>query len=383
MTNPSLLDRTRFTYLTIIAVGTLYIPQPNLPRIAENLALSSSNAALLTTTAFLPLIAMPLFFGFILEIVNVRVILHASLLSLLLTNILIFIFSDSFQTILVLRFFQGVAVSGILISVTTYLSKNAKPENLSSLLSLYVASTIFGGFVGRVLSAVIAMLISWPYTFLFGAINAFICIIMIGRTHININELLPNAEMPALRTIYALLLDKNIAGVLIIIFCCFFSFSSIVNFFPFYLTRLHPGLPEIEIGFIYTGYLVGAGTALFSSRFIRLIGSLRNAVIFGMILLSISIVGWFTTAILAIFMSMILTCASMFLIQSILTGHVNSYFRNLKAVANGIYIAAYYTGGAAGSFFPGLVYDRYGWSGLLIMDLLILAIGMLSAGLLK
>ncbi|MCL4527379.1 MAG: MFS transporter [Gammaproteobacteria bacterium] len=381
---PDLLDRSRFVYLTVVSVGTLYVPQPILPNIAKDLLLTNSEAALLTTAAFLPLSVLPLAHGAFLELIKSRTILYASLTSLLITNMAIFVFSHYFLLIMVFRLTQGIAISAILTFLTSYLSKNGRAENLNKLMSWYVASTIIGGFLGRISSAVITSLASWQYTFLFDAANATLCVIMIGRTHVN--ELSTNMDKTGVWTISAFgvqIRDHTVISILAIIFCCFFVFSSILNFFPFHLKQLYSGLTEYEIGLMYSAYPLGATAALLAPRFIGLHGTVRKAVISALTLFGSAIACWFLPSIPVMFMSMVMTCVSMFLVQAMLTGFLNGYVSNRKAVANGMYIAAYYSGGTAGSYLPGLVYDRFGWSKFLVVDLLVLAVAMIFAGRLK
>jgi predicted MFS family arabinose efflux permease len=51
-----------------------------------------------------------------------------------------------------------------------------------------------------------------------------------------------------------------------------------------------------------------------------------------------------------------------FLAQAIATGHVSQIARQDRAVASGIYLASYYSGGLVGSLVLGQVYDRLGWT---------------------
>jgi predicted MFS family arabinose efflux permease len=72
-----------------------------------------------------------------------------------------------------------------------------------------------------------------------------------------------------------------------------------------------------------------------------------------------------------------------FLAQAIATGHVSRTARQDRAVASGIYLASYYTGGLIGSLVLGQVYDRFGWPACVAVLIAALALAALSARALK
>ncbi len=72
------------------------------------------------------------------------------------------------------------------------------------------------------------------------------------------------------------------------------------------------------------------------------------------------------------FAFMFVFCTGMFLVHTILSGYLNKLSKQNKALTNGIYLSFYYTGGAIGSFFPGIIYKLYGWDFFLLIMLIIL-----------
>ena len=74
---------------------------------------------------------------------------------------------------------------------------------------------------------------------------------------------------------------------------------------------------------------------------------------------------------------MFVFAAGMFALHSVLSGYMN-HLSERKGLISGLYISAYYTGGALGSFLPGLFYHSTGWSGfvVLLMAMVLLLVGM-------
>jgi len=48
--------------------------------------------------------------------------------------------------------------------------------------------------------------------------------------------------------------------------------------------------------------------------------------------------------------------------HSLLSGFVNTLTHENKAIANGLYISFYYTGGTLGSFLPGIFIRDFSWT---------------------
>jgi YNFM family putative membrane transporter len=67
----------------------------------------------------------------------------------------------------------------------------------------------------------------------------------------------------------------------------------------------------------------------------------------------------------------------MFTLHSVLSAFLNHLETERKGLINGLYVSAYYCGGAMGSYLPGFIYQGVGWSAFIAFLLLLLA--MLTA----
>ena len=70
--------------------------------------------------------------------------------------------------------------------------------------------------------------------------------------------------------------------------------------------------------------------------------------------------------------SMLLFAAGMFTLHSVLSAFLNHLETERKGLINGLYVSAYYTGGALGSYLPGFLYLGFGWSSFIAFLLLLL-----------
>lgn len=73
----------------------------------------------------------------------------------------------------------------------------------------------------------------------------------------------------------------------------------------------------------------------------------------------------------------------MFLVHSLAASEINKLNKKNKSIVNALYMTFYYGGGVMGSYFPGLIYQKYGTSALLLCLFVISSLGLFMVLLLK
>ncbi|MCB0165810.1 MAG: MFS transporter [Anaerolineae bacterium] len=347
---------------TILVFCTIYPPQVLLPFFAERYAVTESQAALLTAITMIPLGIAPLSYGYILESISAVKLLKWSILGLAVTQLLFVMaemLTNSFALLIVIRFGQGLLLPAAMTSLMTYLSGASEGQRLQRAMSIYVAATIVGGYAGRLLTGLTAEYVGWRYYY-FGLtvllIGNFVALGWLKK------EMTVKTGRPNPRIILDTLRGGDYLKIYGVIFCVFFVFSSFLNYLPFRLTALWGHPSESMIGFMYSGYLVGVTISLISPRLVTAFGSAINAIIAGIIGLAITLLVTMTASTWLLFGTLLIFCGSMFLVHSVAVGLVNRLARENKGVVNGLYVAFYYSGGVLGSYLPGLIYERFGWS---------------------
>jgi YNFM family putative membrane transporter len=116
------------------------------------------------------------------------------------------------------------------------------------------------------------------------------------------------------------------------------------------------------IGFAYVGYLAGLFVSLRATRIRQALGSEARVYLAGAVLYGGGLGLFALPSIGGVYLAMFVFCGGMFLLHTRLSGEVNHLAHEHKGVANGIYIAAYYLGGALGSWLPAELYRHLGWS---------------------
>ena len=367
-------------FITILALSALYAPQPLLPVLASQFAVSRDIAATLTTVAFLPLSIAPLAYGYILESFTPRQMLRVAVFLLALSEFL-FMVGDSFAVLLGLRFFQGLLIPAMLTALMTYVSIETESSQIRRAMAIYIASTIMGGFLGRLMSGTIATMFGWRYSFLLLGISLLIGFCLLGKLKPGSR---PQTIKPKADLIATILRQKTYLKIYVTVFCFFFVFAAIMNFLPFRVTELDNTASEMRIGFMYSGYALGVFTAIYSVQIADRLGGAVRAMIFGLIFFALALFGMIVPDTLVLFLFMFLFCGSLFLVHSVASGHLNSLASENKGMVNGLYVAFYYCGGMFGSSLPGFVYRAFGWSMFILVLVAVVGFGLITvASLLK
>ena len=362
-------------YCTLVGFAVLYAPQPLLPLLAEQWGRPVGDTALLTTTTMIPLALGPLVYGYVLEHVSTKHMLSAGFGVLTLAQFALSQGPD-YPVFFALRTLEGMMLPAIFTALMTYSSAAGGPHKTRRNITIYIAATIAGGFSGRVLSGVMTDLFDWQAAFLLWACAALLATVLttrlasdprlrLGRVH------LAEIRRLARRPVYA----EGLASA----FLLFFVFAAMLNFLPFHMRDNDPQISQSAIALVYTGYLVGVLISLASLRLIRLFGGERRTLVAG------SLVYLCGTAAFALpgnrfaYLSMLVFAAGMFTLHSVLSAFLNHLETERKGLINGLYVSSYYAGGALGSYFPGFLYQYFGWTSfILLLVLLLLGLTALS-----
>ncbi len=357
---PSVSKYVYFT--TVVTFCSLYAAQPIQPLFQQEFQLSDFQAILFTTLMMAPLGVAPLFYGYLLESFSAKVMVRWALFLLGILEIF-FSLAGDYVTLLIIRAVQGLMIPAILTSIMSYISYSTSKERVQHAIATYIAATILGGFLGRFLSGLCTDLFGWRFFF-------FVLGLLLLLNSYLLKGMVRDAKMsyarPKLGEIVGLLKAKEFFWLYTSIFCLFFVFAALMNFLPFELKRINPAFGETGIGLLYLGYSMGIVVSLNTRRIINRFGNESDAIGAGILVFGISILFFLIENYMVMFITMFVFCAGLFTAHSLLSGFVNKLARQNKAIANGLYISFYYTGGTLGSVLPGAIFQRYGWKIFLI-----------------
>ncbi len=333
----------------------MYATQPLQPLLSREFNVSIVHASFFTAVIMMFLAIAPIMYGYLLEHVNAKRVLIIASIILFITNIILS-FSTTYSLFLIARIIEASVIPAILTACMSILASDK--INIKKNMSIYVAATVFGGLVGRVLSGFIATEFGWRMVFVSLSFALLLGLYLIKQLSFDTQA---KMNKPKLFDIITILKDRRFAVVYTLMFTVFFVFAGILNVLPFRIKEQIPDITETQIGLLYLGYGVGIIVSLFIHKIVALFKKELRAIIFGIITLIISIFLFLSKTPLVIFAVVFLLCLGMFIVHTVSTRIANSLQESQKALTSGMYLTFYYLGGAVGSILPAMVYATFGW----------------------
>lgn len=356
-------------YCIIIILSVMYATQPIQPLLAKQFNVSIIKASQFTAVIMLFLAISPIIYGYILEKINVKKMLINSSIILFITNIFLGL-STSYESFLFFRVIEALVVPAILTSLMSILA-NIDKENIKFNMSIYVASTVFGGLVGRIFSGFIATNLSYEFVFYSLSLAILVSIYFISRLSY---EGEATISKPKITDVMEILKDKRFLVIYFLMFCVFFVFSGVLNILPFRVKEISSNVSEFQISLLYLGYGMGILISLNSSKIVKYFKNELNTILFGLIFFLFITIFLIQENIIFIFLIIFLFCVGMFTVHTVSTGLANSMKESQKSLTSGMYLSFYYLGGALGSFLPSIIYEKFGWNVVIYMFCIILLI---------
>lgn len=350
---------------TVCGISSIYAPQPLLPLLAATFGVTRATASLALTATMLPLGLAPLVYGFFLDAVPSKPLIAGSLGLLALATGGLCLCPD-FGWFLGLRAVQGLLAPALLTALMTYLATAAPPDRLRRVMAAYIAVTVLGGFFGRFFSGLAAEALGWRLPFAALAAALALC----AGACLTLPRDARTAFSPIrFRHAPQVLQRPGFLAAYTVIALLFFVFSGMLNLLPFRLGELEGGYSPLRAGVMYAGYLMGILACLTSHRLAGVCGGPARAMAAGAAVVVAAAAVFALPSQAALCGSVFVLCAGMFAAHSVAPGVLNGAEREHKGLVNGLYISFYYSGGALGSFLPGLALGRFGFgaaAGLLV-----------------
>jgi len=340
----------------------MYATQPLQPLLANEFSISITKASQFTAVIMLFLGISPIIYGYILEKTNAKKMLIKASIVLFISNILL-AQASSYEFFLFFRTLEALVIPAILTSLMSILA-NIDKKNIKHNMSIYVASTVFGGLIGRVFSGFIATNISYEYVFY--ALSFFILVSIFFIKKLSY-EGEASIVKPKISDISLILKDKRFLILYVLMFCVFFVFAGILNILPFRVKDISSDISEFQISLLYLGYGMGILVALNLKRIIKRFNNEVNTIIAALFLFVFATFVLLSQNTVLLFLFIFLFCLAMFTIHSVCTGLANSMKTSSKSLTSGMYLSFYYLGGAFGSYVPSLIYETYGWNVLVYL----------------
>ncbi|MBY0790569.1 MFS transporter [Corynebacterium pseudokroppenstedtii] len=370
-THVSFVTKSAVVLLGMTALLNLYSTQPILGDIAAWAHIPTTDAAwtISTTTAGVAITAP--FAGMLSDRVGRRrvIVVAVATMAVLTAAALT---SWSYPALLAFRCAQGMCCPFVFAVVVAYIGEEYEPSTASTLNALYVAGTALGGFLGRMVAAILSDWTgSWRLSFLGNAVILAVTLAVtywglpperqfirtvdrgVGGFFVNAGRLLRKPRIVMTVLVGFALLFQQVAS---------FTFASLALECPPF------SLSTSTIGLIFVVFLIPTVT---TPRFGALMDRWgpRWAFVASQ---SVSVGGLVLTLVPTIptmIVGLALSCVGVFAGQAAGTLMVGRLATGARSTGVGLYLTGYYVGGAFGGVAPISFYSTAGWTAVVVLVL--------------
>ena len=270
-------------------------------------------------------------------------------------------YASSFAEVLAWRFVEGMLIPVVFATSVAYIGDRWSGATVTEVTSLYVAGTVLGGFAGRFVTGVMTDYVGWREAFELLAVLS----LMVGGF---IQFLLPasRARTQRVRTCSSSVFRKPLLVAYAVGFCVLFSQVAAFTYAGLYL-----GLPPFNLGPAALGTLYAV--FLLALIVIPIAGRLSKARPHAQLLSIAALLGVVGSVMTllpflwSIVLGLALSSTGVFLAQAAANAFTTSSAGDNKAGAVGVYLTCYYLGGSCGAIVPGLLWERWGWVGCVVL----------------
>mgnify|MGYP003488503648 FL=1 len=272
-------------------------------------------------------------------------------------------FAPPFETMIVLRGIEGLALGGLPAVAVTALAETVHPRTLGAAVGSYVAGTTLGGLIGRLVAGAVADQLGWRLGLaavaILAAAAAVAFVFVVPKTAI--------PQPPGTRILGGLIANVRNTGVLVLVLQAFLlmgGFVAVYNTLAFRLEQAPYNLNLMQVSWLFLAYLAGAISSNWVWRFARTrpptgVLLVCLAVMLGGVGLTMLSPLW------AIIVGLVLFTAGFFGAHSIASGLVGrrAAGRPGASQAPPLYNLGYYGGSSLLGWAGGTAFAAAGWNG--------------------
>lgn len=366
----------------VATFAQLYSPQGLLPLISTDLAVTADQAALLVSASTIGLAAAVIPWSFVGDRLGRKPAMTLSIIAACLFGLGATL-APSFGVILAFRVLEGVALGGVPALAMAYLNEEVHPKSAGQSAGTFIAGTVIGGLLGRIVAAPIGEWSHWRVGMgivLILAVASAICFLTLTpaakkfqptTTSLRkaIASITTNLRSPVLNVMY-------LQGMLLM-----GGFVAIYNFLGFHLLEEPFNLPVTVVSLLFLAYLMGtftspwAGSLASKYRPSRVLMVLTGIMILGVLLTLVENL-W------VLLFGLLIFTGAFFGAHSVASGWAGAAAEGGRAQSTSLYNLYYYTGSSIFGWLGGIFLTDYGWTGTVLMTAGLACLALLATALL-
>lgn len=351
----------------VCAFLELYCTQPLLPLLAHIFHASKTGVSLTVSAATLGVAISAPFFGALTERLPRKRVIVVSLVGVSIPTLMAAT-ATSLGQLIFWRFLEGITLPGIFAVVVTYIGEEWPADRLALIMSFYVSGTALGGFLGRLMSGILAEFFNWRISFLtLGAVSlagaaAVAAWLPPGQRRPGVVALRQSSGPPAFPyQVQALLRNRRLVATFAVGFNVLFSLVGVFTWITFHLSAPPFRLSTTALSSLFFVYLIGLVVTPAAGYLITRVG-LRVGIA-GAIVCSITgVLLTLAPSLPVVIAGLTLLSSGVFIAQTASQSHLRvAAPSGARVTAAGLYLTCYYLGGTAAGVIPGLFWAIGKW----------------------
>lgn len=349
----------------------LYCTQPLLPSLARVFHASEGAVSLTISASTLGVAVSALLLAIFGEGFNRKRTIVGAIAALALLALLTAT-ATNLTALAVWRLLQGLVTPGIFILTIAYITEEWPAARVPQVMSVYVAGTVFGGFMGRMAGGLLAGSLGWRAVFVVLGVAGFAGAALTQWLLVPARPRPLAAARSRFAPIVANLRNPRLIATFAIGFCMLYALVSIFSYITFYLDAAPFHLSTEALSSLFAVYLVGLLVTLGVGRVLARIG-LRHGMVGACAVCVSGVLLTLVPSLEVVALGLALASSGVFLSQTC----ANSFLRDAaplggRVSAAGMYICSYYIGGTVGGILPGALWKHGGWPGCVALTAVLL-----------
>lgn len=344
--------------------AALYCVQPLMPLFTQEFDLTPAQSSLSLAASTAALAVAMLVSSLISDVFGRRATMAASLtLSSLLTLALVIV--PGWHSLLLLRVFAGLALSGFPAISIAYLADELDRRALGVAVGFTIAGNSLGGMGGRLITSIVLDFSNWRFAVGVIGLVCLICALtlwwVLPREH-HFRRITPSwkgaGEAYAVHLRDPALLMLFAEGFLLL-----GSLVTLFNYIGFRLLKPPFELSQTLVGFVFLIYSLGTVSSAVMGPIGNKIGR-RTALWVSLAIMQIGLLATLANSLLWVVLGMSLFTLGFFAAHSVASSWVGLRAEHSRAQASTLYMCAYYAGSSVAGVLGGYFWASHQWPGV-------------------
>ena len=357
---PTLLLTLTAALIGIFAFLQVYSVQAILPLLLRDLHASVVQVGATVGATVLGVALMSPCMGVVSDAVGRKPLIVGSVAFMGMPTALIY-FANDIAMLTALRFLQGVAVPGITVVTIAYISEEFRGRGVTRMMSMYVAGTVLGGFLGRFVLGHLTEYMPWRHVYLLmGGVNLAGSVLVAAALPVSRHFVANTRIAHSVQTLASHLRNRSLLAACALGFCVLFTLVGGFTYVNLYLAAAPYHFSPAQLGNLFAVYLLGVVITPLAGRAIPALGYQRSI----LLAMLMSLTGALLTLLPAAWMIIValaVLSSGVFIAQSATISFIATRVQTGRSLASGLYYMAYYSGGFVGAWLCGWAYTHGGW----------------------